>query len=255
LKLVIVMSDSNSVIIFINKDAINVNELFLNEDWSLTELFDRIYTITVRGRKLDWLIKIHPENKYAQREITYLNTLKKVCGVPKILAVGLSPKLNYIILSKASGVDLYEYVRKNGRMTEAEIRNIARKLLTILHQIHRKGVIHKDIKPENVIYDSHTKNVTLIDFEGKQTDDYCSPEQVTGNPVTEKTDIWGTGILCYYLARHDTPYHNSRQILHGKLVFSTKWSEQFVDFLSCLLEREVKFRYSTKDALNHVWLS
>lgn len=246
---------SHSVVIFINKNAANINDLFLNEDWCLTELFHRVYNITVRNQNLDWLVKVHPEKKYATREITRLGKLKNIDGIPKVLAVGLSNKLNYIILSRANGMDLYEYIKKYGKMEELQIRAIASQLLTIIRQVHRKGIVHRDIKPENVIYDDKKNKVVLIDFEGKQTDEYRSPEQVTGGAVTNKTDIWAVGILCYYLARGNTPYHTPREILKGKLKFSKKWSENFKDFLSCLLEREIKYRYSTREALEHVWLT
>lgn len=246
---------SRSVVIFINKDAANIDDLFLNEDWCLTELFSRVYNITVRGQKLDWLVKVHPENKYAKREVTRLETLSKINGIPKILAVGLSSRLNYIILSRAPGIDLYEYIKKHGKIDENELRSITQKILTTIKSVHKKGIVHKDIKPENIIYDYKTKSVTIIDFEGKQTDEYRSPEQVIGAAVTNKSDLWSIGVTCYYLAKGSTPYKTDREILRNKLNFSKKWSNEFKDFLSCLLERDVHYRYNAKEALEHVWIS
>lgn len=244
---------SGNVVIFINKDAININELFLNEEWELIKIYDRVYSITVNGKNIDWIIKVHPEKKYADREIKRLNMLKNVKGIPKILAVGLSNNFNYIILSRAKGVDLFEYVQKHGVFTEKKIRPLIRNFLTILKQVHDKGIIHKDLKPENIIYDG--SELVLIDFEGKQTNAYRSPEQVIGGKITEKTDIWSTGIICYYLLTGDVPYQNGKEILNKKLHFCKKWSDDFKDFLSCLLEREICYRYNTKEALEHIWLT
>lgn len=245
---------SDCVVIFINKNVVKLDELLLNEDWDLIEIFPRVYKIIVKNIELNWLVKVHTHNKYCKREIERLNALKKVKGVPKILAVGLHPKLNYIMLSKAPGVDLYEYTKRKG-LAEDEINVIAYQLLTITDNTHRKGIIHCDIKPENIIYDEESQNITLIDFEGKYTDNYQSPEQVIGENITSKTDLWSIGITCYYLANRDVPFESKKDILHKRVKFPKKWSEDFVDFLSCLLERDYNQRYSAKEALNHEWFN
>jgi serine/threonine protein kinase len=244
----------NSVVIFINKDAIKLDELFLNENWCLSEIFDRVYSISVRDNKLKWLVKIYDKKKYAKRESENLNKLKRIDGVPKVLAVGLSDTLNYVILSEAPGMDLYEYINKHGVMTEKEVKSVARQLLTIVREIHDRNIVHKDIKPENIIYDNETDKITLIDFEEKYTDDYRSPEQVYGKTVCEKTDIWSIGITFYYLVTGHVPFSNEREILRKKIAFPAKWSEDFKDFLCCLIERDVNLRYNAEEALDHVWL-
>ena len=104
----------SSVVIFINKDAIKLEELFLNENWCLSEIFDRVYSISVKNKKLKWLVKIYDKKKYAKRESENLNKLRRIEGVPKVLAVGLSDNLNYVILSEAPGMDLFEYIQKYG---------------------------------------------------------------------------------------------------------------------------------------------
>lgn len=243
----------NSVIIFINKDAVKVDELFLNENWALTEIFERIYSISVKNEKLKWLVKIYDKKKYAEKESKNLHCLKKVDGVPKVLAVGFSDELNYVIISEAPGIDLFEYIQQYGIMEEKEVKKIAKKLLKIVNSIHSYDMIHKDIKPENIIYDG--KNITLIDFEEKYTDEYRSPELVNGEKLTEKTDIWSVGISLYFLMTGKVPFNSEREILRKKLVFPNKWSEDFKDFMSCLIERELLMRYTAEEALNHIWIT
>jgi calcium/calmodulin-dependent protein kinase I len=245
----------SSVVIFINNDAIKLEELFLNENWCLTEIFDRVYSVSVKNKKLKWLVKIYDKKKYAKRESDNLNKLKRIKGVPKILAVGLSESLNYIILSEAPGMDLFEYIQKHGTMTENEIRNIAKQILMILKDIHDHNIVHKDIKPENIIYDSKTEKITVIDFEEKYTDDYRSPEQIYEKKLTGKTDIWSTGVTLYFLMINNTPFRSEKEILRKQIIFPDRWSDDFKDFMGCLLQRDLGMRYTSEDALNHMWLS
>jgi serine/threonine protein kinase len=245
----------HSVLIFINNDATDVGNLFLNEDWTLTEIFERIYGIQVKGKPIDWIVKVHNDEKYARREILTLNKLKKVKNIPKILAAGLSTTLNYMIITKAPGYDLFDYINKKHILTEIESKNIIKKLLRILRDIHRNEVIHKDIKPENIIYDEKTDTLTLIDFEGKQTEDYLSPEQSRNQKITNKTDIWSTGITCYYLLAGTVPFSSTRDMLRKDVPLSRSWSPELKDFLKCVLEKDVKYRYDVINALNHVWIT
>lgn len=243
----------DSVVIFINKDAVELGDLFLNEYWSLSEIFSRVYSISVKDQKLPWLVKIYDKKKYAKRESDNLNRLKYISGVPKILAAGFSDKLNYIILSEAQGMDLFEYVNKHGVFSENEVKKIARQILVILKKIHKHDIIHKDIKPENIMFDGN--KVTIIDFEEKYTDDYRSPEQVNWTTISNKTDIWSVGVTLYYLMVGNVPFQTEKEILKKKLQFPNNWSIDFKDFMNCLLERNIDLRYDAKEALNHIWMT
>ncbi len=245
----------NSVLIFINKNAVNLDELFLNEEWSLTKIYDRIYSISIENHKLNWLVKTYTKKIYAKKESKNLNILQQVVGVPKLLAVNLSSKLNYIILSQAPGIDLYEYTVKHGLFSEKKLKLIAKQLLTIVRDIHKLDVIHQDIKPENIVYDKKTEQITLIDFEEKFTTDYRSPEQVLERNKSPKIDIWSCGITFYFLLTGDVPFHNSDEILSASLTTEDKWSLELQDFLQCLIERNHNLRYNAKEALEHIWIT
>ena len=247
------MSDDTTI--FVNKDACKLQELFLNEDWCLMELCNHIYSIYVGKSRLKWLVKVYNDKKHTIRESDNLNLLKGLEGIPKLLAVGLSNDLNYIIISEAPGTDLYEYVKKNGPLPLDEIKDIAKKLFKILISIHRKKVIHKDIKPENIIYDPKSKDITLIDFEGKYTKDYQSPEQIKNRDITKKTDVWSAGMTLYYLATADLPFDSEKEILNDSVTFEKGWDSEFKDFLWSLLDKDVEYRYSPREALNHVWMT
>lgn len=247
---------SDHPVIFINNDAIDLEDLFLNEDWELSEIYKkRIYSITVGKRKLNWLVKLYKSKKYAKKESRNLNKLKNIKNVPSILSVGLSDSLNYVILSQAPGMDLFDYVEKHGIFSEKEIKNIAIQLLIIVKNIHKKKIIHKDIKPENIVYDDKTEQITLIDFEERYTEEYCSPEQANSDKVTYKTDMWSIGVTLYFLATAEQLFQNEKDVLYKPIILKKEFSTDFKDFLRCLIERDKDLRYTSNEALNHIWIS
>jgi serine/threonine protein kinase len=243
------------VIVFINDDAKDVSDLFLNKDWKIKKLYDQVYTITIGDYKLDWLVKTYSRQSHAKKEFSNLEKMKNVNGVPKLLASGFSKKLNYNMISRAPGCDLYDYVYKNGIMNEKEIRVVAKQLLAIIKNVHACDIIHGDIKPENIIYDRKNKVVTLIDFEDKHTEDYRSPEQVIEKALNYKTDVWSIGITLFFLKTKRVPFEGEREILNKPIKFPSTWSVEFSDFMSCLIERNLRFRYNTSEALNHSWIT
>jgi serine/threonine protein kinase len=242
--------ESNNSIIFLNKDALKVDDLFLHEEWELEPLFPNIYSIS----NFNWIVKIYKSIKYAKRESDNLNRLKKIQGIPQVLAISLSHHFSYIIMSKAPGLDLFEYTNKHGFFSESSIKPIAKQLLTIINNVHRHNIIHKDIKPENIIYDPISQQITLIDFEGKCTEDYRSPEQILKSPLSFKTDIWSIGATLYYLFHAKLPFNTKNDILKNEPRYSTKLTPHFTEFLKCLMCKNTKNRYNSQNCLNHKWI-
>jgi serine/threonine protein kinase len=230
--------------IFINQDAVKLDELFLNQEWTLTELYERIYSVEITGHTLNWIVKTYDRKKYAEREYRNLIKMKDIEGVPQVLAVNFAGNFNYIILSRAPGRDLLEYTPLN----EADIFIIARQLVQILKNVHFLGIIHKDIKLDNIIFDPETKKVTLIDFEGKETPDYRSPEQINGTKLTSKTDMWSLGVVLWILYTGELPFRGRKEILTKKLKYP-KMSKKLRELLEYLLERDVDLRYDAEDTL------
>jgi calcium/calmodulin-dependent protein kinase I len=232
-------------------DETQIENIFLNPNWELKKLFPRVYNLCVNGKTAELIVKLYREEKHALNELITLQTLTNVRGVPKIVASSRE-NYSYIILTKAPGIDLYEYTQKYGVFTPEKLRPLIRSLLKILGCIHEKGIVHKDIKPENIIYDG--KDVALIDFEGKHTDEFCSPEQVRKEKIDSKVDLWALGVTCYCLVDGDVPYHNKEEILHKKLQMNQNWDRYFKNFLTILLERRTNFRFTANQALQHCWL-
>ena len=236
----------NSVI-FINENAVTLDDIILEQEWYLEKMFKNIYSIYVCNKKINLIVKTYDKIKNARREILNLNKLKKIDGVPVLLAACLSKCLNYIIISEAKGIDLFEYTKNVGYFSETDVKPVIKNILKILKNIHDNNVIHMDIKPENIVYDEYTKKVVLIDFESRHTRDYMSPEQINGEGISSKTDLWSLGITVCYLISGD--------VLKKDKDVPKCFSEELKDFLKHLVEVDVCKRYNAKQALNHVWIN
>lgn len=97
-------------------------------------------------------------------------------------------------------------------LTEEETSAIVYKVLLALRHLHSKGVSHRDIKPDNILYDPETGDIKVIDFEIAKvcrvksvrtemwtktgTVQYCAPEMFQGG-YTELVDVWAVGVLAF----------------------------------------------------------
>jgi serine/threonine protein kinase len=246
------MSEENTILL-LNEDAERVKELFHNPGISLKKIFNNVYSVFINDVELNIIIKCYDTKYHAKKEVENLSKLTSCKGVPKIMSYGLGKKLKYIVMSKIEGVDLCEYIKTNS-LTEDELKNITIQLLKIIRRLHNKNIIHGDIKPENIIYNTETKKIYLIDFEGKFTSGYCSPEQVKNMIVTDKTDLWSLGVTLYTIFNNAVLFDTNRDVLNEKIIFSTKGSYELQDFLECIIQRNIDLRYDTDEALEHIWL-
>jgi len=243
----------SDVSIYIEDNTENLDTI---NSWTYKKKFERIYQILSAKVNTGWLIKTYEKKRYAEKERNNLRILKGIKGVPKLLGSAFSDTgVNYIIISECEGLDLFDYVQKWGKLNENSAKKIIIQSLETLKKMHKLKIVHKDIKPENIIYNKKEDITTIIDFEGKYTPDYCSPEQVKKEAVTTKTDIWSLGITLYFLLTEKVPFHSEKDILTKKLSFPKEFSEKLKDFLSHLLERDNYKRYSAKNALLHEWIT
>ena len=247
---------SNNILVFINDQAKDINDLILNENSEVEKIFPNIFSIVVDSKPLDWLIKTYSSQELAENEYNNLMILKDCKNIPKILASGsVKREFNYIILSRAKGIDLYEYVKVNN-ISENESKKIMKNLLTTVKYIHGKKLIHGDIKIENIIYDYNSNDICLIDFESsKRTLEFMSPEQCgnSNKNVTNKTDIWSCGIVLYCMLSKKCPFTTAKGILTKNPIFPSKFSSKLQDLLSCMLDKNPRIRIIVDDALNHEW--
>ena len=125
----------------------------------------------------------------------------------------------FIVMEKAEGSSLRELPR--GRVTESVTRSVIRQLASALDHAHERRIVHRDIKPDNVIMD-RTGRVKLTDFgiargvdesdmagEVIGTPEYMSPEQAAGRPLDGRSDIYSLGVMVFEMLTGQLPFEST----------------------------------------------
>lgn len=126
----------------------------------------------------------------------------------------------HIVMELVAGNDLKSEIRHRGALPEAEALRIAMQIAAGLDAAHRRGVIHRDLKPQNVLLDPNG-HVKVADFgiarvsgqsQLTRTDElfgtvhYLSPEQAEGKPADERSDLYSLGIVLYEMLTGTLPF-------------------------------------------------
>ena len=134
--------------------------------------------------------------------------------------VGQSQEMNYIVMEYVEGTDLKDYIRQRGALHPIEAVRIMLQIVSAIAAAHQNRIIHRDIKPQNILIDREG-NVKITDFgiavalsdtSLTQTNTllgsvhYLSPEQARGGMATIQTDIYALGIVLYELLTGRVPF-------------------------------------------------
>lgn len=185
----------------------------------------------------------------------------------------------YFVLEYMSGGALYEVISsKNIQFNEEKASLIVRDILQGLAYLHEKGIVHRDVKPENILTTGKTWPFTskLADFglsnflnagalESKVgTPYFCAREVVTNESYDSKADLWSLGVVTYEMLSGRKPFEGSHTksvlyaILDGRYTFPAKQfqyvSVEARDFISKLICIDVNKRLSALEALQHPWI-
>jgi len=125
----------------------------------------------------------------------------------------------FIVMEYVEGETLKDLVRRQGRLGGSEAVRISLQLLAALEFAHRSGIVHRDVKPQNVMLDRHG-NVKVMDFGIARAADsgmteagsilgtaqYLAPEQAKGQRVDERSDLYSVGIVIYEMLTGTVPF-------------------------------------------------
>ncbi|MCB1192626.1 MAG: serine/threonine protein kinase [Leptospiraceae bacterium] len=182
------------------------------------------------------------ELKRIQNEYELLQKISKF-GITKVIALEKYKNTLLLIFEDIQGVSLDKIIKQNGKLSINDFLYIAINVLKALEEIHKNHIIHKDIKPHNIIYNKETNELEIIDFGSasllsKETPNinmanimegtlsYISPEQ-TGRMnriVDYRTDFYSLGVTFYQLLTGKLPFdsNDTMELIHLHLSTNSK---------------------------------
>ena len=204
-------------------------------------------------------------------EVALMQQVENIEGVIKILDYIDDTDCYYIVMEKINSKDLFDFITEQGPLPE----NFARKMFsdvvqTVIH-CRNSGVLHRDIKDENILVDMKTYDIKLIDFgsgcehnhheepekvftEFRGTRVYSPPEWILdGEYQADSLTVWSLGVLLYDMLCGNIPYTTDQEICSGKLVWPVQLSLSPAarDLIARCLTVDHRRRISLDSLLSH----
>jgi serine/threonine-protein kinase len=205
-----------------------------------------------------------------QREVRAVARLNHR-NIVQVYDFGAEGDLAYIVMEFIQGKELKDYFDANERFDLKTAFRLMIELLDALEFAHEAGIIHRDIKPGNVMIEAggHAKLTDfgvarVTDAGGDQgeatragamvgTPSYMSPEQIQGQPIDRRTDIFSAGIIFYQFLTGQKPFEGTQFVLQQKIVMEDPvWPSSIVQVpsefdrvVARALAKEVEQRYQT----------
>ncbi len=183
--------------------------------------------------------------------------------------------VKFISMAYIQGRNLAELLEQQKVLPVETAVEISKQLCAALHAAHREGVVHRDLKPQNILIDQNNcvyvsdfglakslenepQAATAMTSVGQVlgTPRYMSPEQVESAAVDERTDIYSFGLILYEMVTGDLPFQgNSLQLMLGKVqslprnpsLLNSKLPPYLVGIIMRCLKKDPQFRYATFD--------
>jgi len=141
-------------------------------------------------------------------------------NIVSIYDVNVREDIKYIVMEYVEGITLRNYMSKRGRLTLREIISYTEQILLALSHAHSKGIVHRDIKPQNIMLLKsgiikvtdfgiaklpNAETVTVTD-KAIGTVYYISPEQASGKAIDRRSDLYSLGTMMYEMATGELPF-------------------------------------------------
>lgn len=186
-------------------------------------LLDRIVAVKILHAKYgddhDFVVRFRQEAQAAAK-LSHPN-------IVNIYDVGYDENVHYIVMEYVRGETLKEYIEKHGHLPINTSIQITFDIGEALENAHKNGIVHCDIKPHNILV-TETGRIKVADFgiarainsSATNKDDhavlgsvhYFSPEQASGGPVDERTDIYSLGVVMYEMMTGVVPFEGETAI-------------------------------------------
>lgn len=147
-------------------------------------------------------------------------------NIVKIFDVGFSERIQFIVMEYIDGITLNEYMEQQGQLGWKDAVHFILQILRALQHAHSKGIVHRDIKPQNIMM-LRDGTIKVMDFgiakfareDGKTGTDkaigtvhYISPEQARGGETDAKSDIYSVGVMLYEMLTGKKPFDTDNPV-------------------------------------------
>ncbi len=147
-------------------------------------------------------------------------------NIVKIYDVGFSDRIQFIVMEYIDGITLNEYIEQSGVLDWRDAVHFVTQILRALQHAHSKGIVHRDIKPQNIMM-LRDGTIKVMDFgiakfareEGKTGTDkaigtvhYISPEQARGAATDAKSDLYSVGVMLYEMLTGKKPFDHENPV-------------------------------------------
>lgn len=234
-------------------------------------------------------VKVAPMERSSSLELEkdILQHLRGCSEIVQCIGSEMTSVCYYLILEYAGGGTLAELIRKQKKLTESKVKEYLRMILRGLSCIHRRGFVHADLKPANILAfprPNGKMKLKIADFglskrwvvgqdeaaehsepRFRGTARYMSPESIIFGKISPPLDIWSLGCIFIEMITGSPVWNSCRTYdqLLKKLVNETelptdvlkKLSKEGRDFLASCLDRDSKRRWTADMLLKHPYLS
>lgn len=149
-------------------------------------------------------------------------------NIVNVYDVGQEGNINYIVMELVDGITLADLIEERGRLEYREVVNLAVQIAKGLQAAHEKGIVHRDIKPQNIMITSEgiakitdfgiakpVTNTTIVDVSKENimgSVHYFSPEQAKGVRVDNKSDIYSLGVVIFEMLTGRVPFDGDNPV-------------------------------------------
>ena len=176
----------------------------------------------------------------------------------------------FCVVTEYAQGELFDILQDDQRLPESTVQQIAKQLVKALHYLHSNRIIHRDMKPQNVLIGSNGR-IKLCDFgfaramssntivltSIKGTPLYMSPELVKEQPYDGTSDLWSLGVILYELFVGQPPFYTNsiysliNHIVKDPVKYPSSMSREFKSFLHGLLQKNPAKRLTWPHLLEH----
>lgn len=192
--------------------------------------------------------------KKFMREARILGDVSEEPGVVQVLDYFEQNNTAYIVMDYVPGCSLGEYFCRKGKIKPLQMFQMLFPLMQTLRKVHKYGVLHRDISPENIKFtDASEKEVRLIDFGSARdmmdsthtvelTDGYAPPEQYSGHEQGAWTDIYALCAVIYQGITGQKPQSSILRAAHDELMMPSQFGVSIDTELERILKKGMSVR-------------